>query len=354
MLGYHDSGVSSLKFSPNGQSLASTGPDGTVRLWFNWRRTMEPILPGSYDPVDFSPDGQALICHHPDGTHRRWDAASRQPLGSVDAPLYPTGLPRCRISPNMEILAMNTTNHIRLWSLREGKEVGAIKVGSTMSDKDDVRFSPRGDLIAAGVEGSFRKFSLRVWDVRSLAEVYRSEELVSAFAFSPDGRWLVIAPHAGGIKLWDLSANQLRSLDATSETAHFLDFSADGKMLAAHVLRFGTILLVRMDTGRLDGPGLRIASMPSIISSSVFTPDGKTFISCEEDNNITFWNLATRQAMMTVARPGSFPFLFMAPDGNTLAVRAPASQEAIGVVELWHVPTLTEIDAPMKRRKPPD
>jgi hypothetical protein len=58
--------------------------------------------------------------------------------------------------------------------------------------------------------------------------------------------------------------------------------------------------------------------------------------------------------MMSVTRTGSFSFLLTAPEGNTLAVRAPANHEAIGLVGLWHVPLLAEIGASMKRRKPPD
>ncbi len=346
VLGSHDSGVSSLKFSPSGQSIASAGPDGTVRLWSNWQRTTSPILSGTEAAVGFDPEGRILLCHHADGTHRRWDTASHQPLGPVDAPLYPTGVGSCAISPNMEILTMNTTNHIRFWSLREGRQVGAIEVKNTSV----AQFSPRGDLMAVGVEGG----SLLVWDVRSLAVIYRSEEPISTFTFSRDGRWLALAPHTGGIELWDFSANKRRPIDATGETVHRLVFSQDGEMLAAHLARFGTILLVRIDTGQPDGPGLRIGSTWSTLTSSIFTSDGRTLISCDGDNNITFWNLATRQAMMTVARPGSFPFLLMAPDGNTLAVRAPANQQATGIVELWHAPPLTEIDASLERRKPPD
>jgi WD40 repeat protein len=221
VLGYHDSGVSSLRFSPSGQSLASTGPDGTVRLWSNWRRTTPPILSGSAAAIGFDSAGRIFLCQNSDGTHQRWDVASQQTIGSVDAPLHPTGGSICAISPHMEILAMNTTNRLRLWSLREGREVGAIEVGSDTTPQ----FSPRGDFIAANDGGL-----LRVWDVRSRAEVYRSKEPVSNFKFSPDGRSVGMALEAGGIKLWDFAANKLRSIDVTGETAHFLDFSPDGKM----------------------------------------------------------------------------------------------------------------------------
>ena len=91
------------------------------------------------------------------------------------------------------------------------------------------------------------------------------------------------------------------------------------------------------------------------VSCSVFTPDGRTLITADGENNITFWNVATGLETMTIPQANPWPFRIMARDGNTLAVRAAASQEAIGVVELWHAPSLVEIDASERKRpKPPN
>ena len=63
------------------------------------------------------------------------------------------------------------------------------------------------------------------------------------------------------------------------------------------------------------------------------------------DNGITFWNVATLQELMTIARPATLNFLMMSPDGNVLALKAPADRHTLGGVETWAPPGLESIDS---------
>jgi len=73
----HIGSVTGLVFSPEGNRLASSSEDGTIKIWD--AKSGQEILTlrghtGGVNSVAFSPDGQRLISGGTDGTVRIWDA----------------------------------------------------------------------------------------------------------------------------------------------------------------------------------------------------------------------------------------------------------------------------------------
>src|SRR3954453_1498526 len=74
----HSSRVETVRFSPDGKTLASRGIEGLVQLWHVATREQVGTLrvpQGLSGSMEFSPDGSLLAAAGTDGTIRLWRAA---------------------------------------------------------------------------------------------------------------------------------------------------------------------------------------------------------------------------------------------------------------------------------------
>jgi hypothetical protein len=146
----HENTVRALAFSPDGETLASSGTfDGTVRLWSVKtgleRRRIKMGIPTPFRLV-FSPDGRALAGGSQGGVARVWESFSGLLLRECTGHRgHVMGL---AFSPDGRSLAAGNWMGVRLWDLATSKEKGELL--GYQGDCMALAFSPDGKVLASG------------------------------------------------------------------------------------------------------------------------------------------------------------------------------------------------------------
>jgi WD40 repeat protein len=113
----HDSTVNGMAFSPNGQRIASSSADGTIRVWDTTSGKEVVTLKANKKEVRsvcFSPDGKRLVSAGLDGTLRIWSPAEGKLLITLKG--HEGGATCVAFSPDGKTIASGGADkEVRLW-----------------------------------------------------------------------------------------------------------------------------------------------------------------------------------------------------------------------------------------------
>jgi RNA polymerase sigma factor (sigma-70 family) len=339
--------IHSVSFSPDGRTLATTGPEVVVRLWdvASGRETLpQSGHRSSINLLVVSPADGTIFTTGQDGTIRHWDPASGRERGIFAR--FSASINGMAIAPDGKTLFVGERfGAVTLWDVVERREIRRFARNQEDNAVWHVAFAPDGQTIASGwkvwdvasgqVLATFQdrdprnknlaRFSpifytpdgkqliasepegVRIWDIASGKEVrwaVRTKTALHRVALSHDRRFLASGgegPHFGGrendpsIHVWELASGQeVAKLSGHEEGTWDLDFSPDGRLLASgsgteHTTLDATVRIWDLATGRerrrLDG---HLAAVKAV----AFTPDGRSVVSGSEDGTALVWDVS--------------------------------------------------------------
>jgi WD40 repeat protein len=199
----HTSGITALAISPDGETIASSSYDKTIKLWHLKTGTLIKTLTGHHSwvrAIAFSPDGETLVSGG----------------GALDT---------------------QTDTNIHLWSFNTGKSTRVIS--GNPNPINFVAFTPDGNNLLAASETNIKVIN------SSSGQLIRSQNNnsvagIKAIALSPEGTSFVTTSLDASVKLWQFSDGKLlktlvppaknQNLDQSYPST--ISFSPDGKNLA--------------------------------------------------------------------------------------------------------------------------
>jgi WD40 repeat protein len=282
----HADEVSSCAFSPDGNILATSSGDKTIRLWDLSSGKEKAVLTGHTSEVyhcTFSPAGGLLASAGGfDPLIRLWDAHTGQPKGVLTG--HEGGVITCAFSPVGQIIASGSLDGtVRLWDVDSGLEV--LKL-TNLGEVRSLAFSPDGRLVASINNGEKR---VRVW----FANTGRQKAIFSSHTayytsciFSPDGSTLAVTNEVGSVEFWDIRSKAVKmTLTGHEESVSTCSFTPDGRTLVTG----GSDKTARLWDAATGEVQAVCRGHAGYVSGCACSPDGHMIASCGHDQTVKLW-----------------------------------------------------------------
>lgn len=271
-------------------------------------RLVAQLASGQVITCAYSPDGRSALTGGREGKARLWDVATGEELQFFQGEAWITHV--AVSSDNRNVLTVSILDEktaVQLWDKASGKELGRISPpagnllfgldsadGSTITTANWVETDEQGNKLPAG--GGAK---IQMWNVVTGKEL-RHFLVPGAGAvgmltiMSPDGRKL-FSGDGNGPAVWDVETGKLLlRLGNYDGVVSAAAFSADGRKVAWGTIP-GVVRLWDLETGEQmqrfaeDDPLKFIGSVQSVSIS----PDGRRVLAASNDDDARLWDVET-------------------------------------------------------------
>ncbi len=226
-----DASINSVQFSPDGRRLLSASSDGTARVWdvaSGSEIQRFTAHSGRVCAAKFLGDG-SIISGGEDRILRVWEASSGRELDQLKG--HSDVVFSIDVGPRDLVASGGHDKEILVWDVGERKLLRRL-IGASDSVRG-IRFFDDGHRLVAG--GNLDGY-LRVWDVDSGAELWRSMRLhapTEGVAISRDDRVIAVGD-TDHVRFLDASSGaELSAIEGDFGYSNGLEYSADGRFLFA-------------------------------------------------------------------------------------------------------------------------
>ncbi|XP_009631166.1 uncharacterized protein [Nicotiana tomentosiformis] len=314
----HEGSILTMKFSFDGQYLASAGEDKIVRVW----KVVEDERSNEIDIPELDPSCMYFTVNHLSqlapmatekdrinklkGLKKTTDSACvifpPRVFRILEKPLHVfqghTGeILDLSWSKNNCLLSSSTDKTVRLWQV--GHDL-CLRVFSHSNYVTCIQFNPVNDeyFISGSIDGK-----VRIWAVNSCQVLDWTDirDIVTAVSYRPDGKGGIIGSMAGACRFFNVEgheihleeqmclANKKKSICKRITGFQFLPQDPSKVMVTSadsHVRILDGINVIGKYKGQRNA-GNHL--------SATFTSDGKHIISASEDSNVYVWNCDIRK-----------------------------------------------------------
>ncbi len=283
----HENKVVAVKFNINGKGILSCSSDGTVKLWdarHDHLKTIRINHQGGVNAAAFSSDERFVITAGQDRTLKRSWINTGRTFKTFEG--YSSRIHSVAFSQDGRLLLSSMRSQVNCWDMTTGRLRQIFKAELFKDDpktrhKDtrplsryanSIGFSPDGNLVVSrGFDGTYHVWNLETgnkikkplqhatklslvsyspdkryyagaWrsiiirktaDDRIVKELKGHNKLITAIAYSPDGRSLLSGDEGGNLILWNLSLGiAVKRFSGHLATVTSIDFSPTGHFVA--------------------------------------------------------------------------------------------------------------------------